>query len=608
MSHPRDTTPPSRDKQVPSPWNTRGRLQHTIRLISLNLWLWELLGLLTSTLCIGAIICILSIFNGKPVPDWSYGLTVNGLVSILAGIAKASIVLPTAEAISQLKWYWFWNQQRPVVDFERYDSASRGPWGSLVLRCYPRLWNIVSLGAGLTIAAIAAEPSLQQIPILSLSTVATGNASVSRIISITGHENDGASNPILNMSMKGAVYSGIFDTELSNTAAIMPVWPTGNCTWPRFSSLGVCNACANITSRVFVSSTNPDYPVWTLPNGGIGSGLNQSISLLGGDSSAGWMVAGSWNSLAFDQKFANQSIIDLSFIYLPPVNATLLRDTNSTRANAAECVLWPCVKTYDAVMANGEYKETVTDIWPPVNATLSENPALKSMCNCTYREGCNELSPISQYSTCNVLIPRKLELRPPGDDTSYIYNLDSYNLLRNWLGFVLQLVYSSGYNTQFLMAQSRNDVPQAFYSTQLEHANATQAWEMRGPSAIMERVATSLTNHVRSAGAEEQSVAGTAFTAQNLVHARWEWAILPLVLLGLTVCFVVVTITLTARRGLPLWKSSSLAHVLHGLDDDSSDAMTANRSDQLESKAKGFTMKMDLELERWRLRGLRRQD
>jgi hypothetical protein len=43
------------------------------------------------------------------------------------------------KGISQLKWSWF-SRDRPLIDFEQFDLASRGPWGSflLVLRLQSR--------------------------------------------------------------------------------------------------------------------------------------------------------------------------------------------------------------------------------------------------------------------------------------------------------------------------------------------------------------------------------------------------------------------------------------------------------------------------------------
>lgn len=60
------------------------------------------------------------------------------------------------------------------------------------------IWNVVSLGAGLTIAAIGIKASMQQIPVFSQGTVASGKASLPQVESIIGHEVDGAYNHILN--------------------------------------------------------------------------------------------------------------------------------------------------------------------------------------------------------------------------------------------------------------------------------------------------------------------------------------------------------------------------------------------------------------------------
>ena len=52
--------------------------------------------------CVGAILVLLK-FNNKPMPTMAYGLTFNGIISILAVLAKSSMILPVAETIGQLK-------------------------------------------------------------------------------------------------------------------------------------------------------------------------------------------------------------------------------------------------------------------------------------------------------------------------------------------------------------------------------------------------------------------------------------------------------------------------------------------------------------------------
>lgn len=156
-------------------------LRQRLRQLCIHLWIWELLSLLLCLSCVGAIMAILLRYDGKPMPDWQFGLTINGVISVLAGVAKAAMILPVAESISQLKWHWFWKSQaRPIMDFEFFDTASRGPWGCLMLLCRPRQWSLVSLGAFITLLALLVEPSLQFIPSYPLRQTAAGKAFVPR--------------------------------------------------------------------------------------------------------------------------------------------------------------------------------------------------------------------------------------------------------------------------------------------------------------------------------------------------------------------------------------------------------------------------------------------
>ena len=151
-----------------------------LRHISTNLWLWELGSLLVSTASVGAIIVVMMHYDNEPLPSWKYGLTINGLISILAVLAKSSLILPIAEAISQLKWHWYWKQKRPILDFQVLDAASRGPWGCFVLLLRPRQWSFVSIGGVITILALLMEPSLQLMPVYAIRQVESGTSSIPR--------------------------------------------------------------------------------------------------------------------------------------------------------------------------------------------------------------------------------------------------------------------------------------------------------------------------------------------------------------------------------------------------------------------------------------------
>lgn len=99
-------------------------------------WNFEILNCLIAVGFLVAIIVVLYNFDGKPVPDWPYGITLNALVSVLSTAMKAGMVCIATESLSQLKWSWF-NQGNKLSDLALLDAASRGPAGALIaLFCF----------------------------------------------------------------------------------------------------------------------------------------------------------------------------------------------------------------------------------------------------------------------------------------------------------------------------------------------------------------------------------------------------------------------------------------------------------------------------------------
>jgi hypothetical protein len=100
-----------------------------------NWWLWEILSWVLSASCMCAIALVLGLYNNRSLPSrWPMGISLNALISILSAIAKYGLTVPLQEAIGQLKWAWFRKgEPRKLIDLDRFDEASRGPWGSLAL-------------------------------------------------------------------------------------------------------------------------------------------------------------------------------------------------------------------------------------------------------------------------------------------------------------------------------------------------------------------------------------------------------------------------------------------------------------------------------------------
>ncbi|KAK4545223.1 hypothetical protein LTR36_003402 [Oleoguttula mirabilis] len=585
------------NKELPHvPLKTDGKpgAYRWIRQVSVALWLWELLSLFFSMVCMGAIIVILAHYDNQPIPSWKYGLTINGAISILAVLAKSSLVLPVAEALSQLKWCWFWDRQRPVMDFHRYDSASRGPWGSLTMLFSARLWSVGALGAALTVAAIAVEPCLQQIPAYPSRAVRSGDASIGRSINYTNLEAvSGMSGFELGRSVKGAMYTSIFGDE--ETTHYEPTCPTGNCTWPAYSSLGVCSACLDLGPLVIpntyegpglwtINSTDPEMKFEWL------SESNEEYNL--------YMQARYENTIRL-RGATNHTIVDIQSSYWPAGS----RSTNPPSATS-ECILYFCVKTFTAATVHGEYAETVTATWPGANQTLTGEPDLDSDADFYNADGSDataaELARKSNYT-----------LEPPGSREQYSVDRVTFELLRQWAAVIFSGSVNSatwnGVNDGGLYGVS--DVPQAFFDAQNEllGPNITIAGYSvpsdGGPGKLMAQIATGLTTHMRQTADLDWAVKGDALSVESFVQARWHWAVFPLTLSLLTALFMTATFATCAKAGVPIWKSSCLATLLHGLDERSCQDVTAEKLSDMEGNATAWTMQAQRGESRWMLEG-----
>lgn len=96
-------------------------------------WLPEMLWCLFSVACLAAIAGLLARYNGRPLPAWPLGISLNALVAFLTTLCRAGFVVPVLQGLAQLKWNWFARAERPMGDFQVYEDAQRDPLGSLRL-------------------------------------------------------------------------------------------------------------------------------------------------------------------------------------------------------------------------------------------------------------------------------------------------------------------------------------------------------------------------------------------------------------------------------------------------------------------------------------------
>lgn len=95
-------------------------------------WLFEWLGLLVSAASLAATVLVLRRYDGQRIPDWG-PLSFNTLISILTLVSKMAALYGATSAISQLKWVWFAEHGKSLLDYKIFDSGSRGVAGATML-------------------------------------------------------------------------------------------------------------------------------------------------------------------------------------------------------------------------------------------------------------------------------------------------------------------------------------------------------------------------------------------------------------------------------------------------------------------------------------------
>ncbi|KAK1825895.1 hypothetical protein QBC39DRAFT_270071 [Podospora conica] len=251
-------------------------------------WALVLAALLLSIVALGCVIGLLRHFDQRPIDEWPLALSLGTIVSILGGIARASLAFAIGAGMAQGKWNWFSGRTDSLIAFDRFDHASKGPWGCLrLLPTVARRGHWITLGAIGTILLLGYEPFLQAALNLQDRTVVlpspagealrngdmavlgrttkldagtyldTGGFAGSGGIRFTGP--DGVNRTVIvslgfdvqpDPGMMAAVWLG-----LSPQATPKNLWPqfacsSGNCTWDAFPSLAVCSQCHDLTPQL----------------------------------------------------------------------------------------------------------------------------------------------------------------------------------------------------------------------------------------------------------------------------------------------------------------------------------------------------------------------
>ena len=350
--------------------------------------------------------------------------------------------------------------------------------------------------------------------------------------------------------MKAAIYKGIFTS--ASPSDVTPDCPTGNCTFPLFDTLAICSKCVNVTDHTTRSQQSPS-------EGGCGDSFshyiqtNYTYALPGSTNvhissctSAGDFVSGVAMISTVDVSDSMSSsilgisnpITSLAILQFPGVNAEGYQGTYGNATPLAwECSLYYCLNTYNISVVNSNVTTQLLSTYHSETGTPIPYTGLEDT-----PDGILQRPSDSNVTT--------------GNSTFRIQN-GTVAALSQYLNYTL----SGQFQTEVTEVRGNtyvNDVMQALNIT-ADIGN------------LMESLATSMTNYLRQLGnsGSDSQAQGTAYSLVVHVHIRWAWLALSGILVVLSIGLLVATIILSARSGLPVWKSSSMETILHGPDNGS---------------------------------------
>ncbi|KAM7213703.1 Protein of unknown function (DUF3176) domain containing protein [Rhypophila decipiens] len=205
-------------------------------------WYPEMICCGISAICLYAIVEVLLVYDENSFPVYPLGITLNSLVALLSSICSMSCTFIVAEGVSQMKWNHF-ARDKPLADLQAFDSASRGIFGAAKLifivpslRSFPLFLMVVSV----MIAGLL-SPSMTQSAIGS-GLMSSNNAS----LDVSGHLLEKPEPSELTT----AVQHGLATPYYKTIAPTPPTCESGNCEFPKVTTLAVCSEIRNVTNRL----------------------------------------------------------------------------------------------------------------------------------------------------------------------------------------------------------------------------------------------------------------------------------------------------------------------------------------------------------------------
>lgn len=387
----------------------------------------------------------------------------------------------------------------------------------------------------------------------------TLKSTVTRAENFNAHQNISSSStatPIMSFSILSSIYSAALLPETDSASLATEILPfytcSGTCTFPNFNTLAVCSECHD-TSNEIQSTCN---------DAGFCSASFHGLT------ASSWSVNDETNMNTVLNQSSSTGSSTYAFSAQTPFATFAHLQANSSRGNppvytGTQCALYWCVKTLQAEVTAGIYKESV-------RATND------------------------QYITNDPSNPGGISFIDPKLNSTFRVSSSAYNSIIGEGGVAVTL---KGWAKGTPSGRDRlfsSDLMQGFGS----YSNISNA---------MNRVATSMTNKIRDLDTTTLPKQGETKGRQSFIRVRWAWFIYPVTLWTLSLIFLICIVIRTRdgekRRGMGAWGGNPLALVFYGLDDSTKARVAEGSWEQMEELSERLWVKLEVGKEGVKLRG-----
>ncbi|KAK1458866.1 hypothetical protein CMEL01_01865 [Colletotrichum melonis] len=484
-------------------------------------WWQEILWCIASLSAFVALVIVLEKFNQKSLPRWPSGITINTIIAALSTVARTAFLIPVSEGLLQCKWAWFKKRPRPLTDFDMFDQASRGPWGSLNLLIRTKGWMIGIMAAFLLTSAIATSTLTQfavTYPSRSIE-ITKGGATAWRAQNYwwsTAHSTSIRS--IISPAAK-AVAQGLYLPVTERIPFKQPKCDTSNCTWPQFSTLAVCYNVTNylvlLRELIWKYSDITHLADITGPeeNGATNITLPNDIELnvIHGFSTV--LIARRPTTLSYNGTQMEQASLYNFFAIKGPGHL-------SPDIHLSEVMLHWCINTYNATITNNNVSVKLMMSHTEVSRADMELPVGGTGRDVTY-------------------------LTSPADEGArYLFGGNGIDHLRSFLDASIPSSY---------VDEGNNAIGNSS-AMLLRGMRDTGSWQ-EALDGMAHNIAMGLTNSMMGV---QPNVMGTALQSEVFVNVHWTWLAFLAAQILLSIAFLALVIMETATSEIAVVKSSTL--------------------------------------------------